>query len=158
MPSAPEQLAFLLEKKSGSATDLQAEITALQVKVQHLYTRAGGEEAAEDDGDEVEEEDAPPIAWLQDEILCIVVSQLDAKTLMVSVPQVCKLWRALCQDIQDVHLDFSWWRGIIAPPGTVGDPKIPAEVFAGWRQAPLTAGGGLKTGLCELFPRTTSSI
>ena len=107
LPSAPEQLAFLLEKRSRLATDLQAEIDALQVKVQHLYTRAGGEEAAEDDGDEVEEEDAPPIEWLQDEILCIVFSQLDAKTLMVSVPQVCKLWRALCQDIQDVHLDFS---------------------------------------------------
>lgn len=27
---------------------------------------------------------------------------------MVSVPQVCKLWRALCQDIQDVHLSFYW--------------------------------------------------
>jgi len=187
-PAAPDQRASLLDKRSGLAADVQAEIDALQVKVQHLYThavqhlgkeenvvkagdgnererggkataaatnpsssyaaaavtgkaplaidriatasdvgggvggsggggggesgggkstRAGGEEAAEDGGDEVEEEDAPPIAWLQDEILCIVVSQLDAKTLMVSIPQVCKLWRALCQDIQDVHLDFS---------------------------------------------------
>lgn len=71
-------------------------------------TRAGGEETAEDDGDEEEEEeDIPPIEWLQDEVLCIVFSNLDSKTLMVSVPQVCKLWRALCQDIQDVHLDFS---------------------------------------------------
>ena len=34
-PSAPEQLAFLLKKRSGVATDLQAEIVALQVKVQH---------------------------------------------------------------------------------------------------------------------------
>ena len=39
-PSAPEQLAFLLEKRSGLSTDLQAEIGALQVKVQHLYTHA----------------------------------------------------------------------------------------------------------------------
>ena len=39
-PSASEQLAFLLEKRSGFATDLQAEIVALQVKVQHLYTHA----------------------------------------------------------------------------------------------------------------------
>ena len=39
-PSAPEQRASLLEKRSGLATDLQAEIGALQVKVQHLYTHA----------------------------------------------------------------------------------------------------------------------
>lgn len=70
-------------------------------------TRAGGGETAEDDGDEEEEEDIPPIEWLQDEVVCIVFSNLDSKTLMVSVPQVCKPWRALCQDIQDVHLDFS---------------------------------------------------
>ena len=50
----------------------------------------------------------PPIEWLQDEILCIAFSNLDIKTAMVSVPQVCKLWRALCKDIQDVHLAFSW--------------------------------------------------
>eukprot|EP00729_Bicosta_minor_P032568 gene32568-biopygen30351 len=214
-PSAPEQLVYLLEKRSGLATDLQAEIDTLQVKVLQLYTEAmriekeefvettnddinvgyaaaadtdeaplaidriattgdagggvgggggggsGGESEGESKragGEEEEEEDVdvPHIEWLQDEVLCIVFSQLDPKTLMVSVPQVCKLWRAVCQDIQDVHLDFSWWRGIITPPASGGGPKIPAEVFAGWRQAPLTAGGGLKTGLCELFPRTTS--
>ena len=97
------------------------------------------------------------------EVVLKVLSQLDGKTLMVSVPQVCKRWRALCQDIRNVHLDFRWWRG-----------TVPAEVLAGWRQAPFTVGGGhasssggggsssssaggegLKTGLCELFPRTT---
>ena len=249
-PSAPEQLAFLLDKRSGLATDLQAEIGALQVKVQHIYThamqqlekegnvvkagdgderengekataaatnpsgsyaaaadtdetplaigriatagdaggsvdgsgggggsesgggkstRAGGGGAAEDDGDEEEEEDAPPIEWLQDEILCIVFSNLDAKTLMVSVPQVCKLWRALCQDIQDVHLDFSWW-GKKNRWGILEGKDVPVEVLAGWRQMPFVAGSGdggstdgcaeeesgWKTGLCELFPRTAS--
>ena len=39
-PSAPEQLAFLLEKRSGLAIGLQTEIGALQAKVQHLYTHA----------------------------------------------------------------------------------------------------------------------
>eukprot|EP00729_Bicosta_minor_P021480 gene21480-biopygen15386 len=93
-----------------------------------------------------------------------VLSQLDGKTLMVVVPQVCKRWRALCQDIRNVHLDFRWWRG-----------NVPVEVLAGWMQAPFPVGGshasgggggnnssageeGLKIGLCELFPRTTSVI
>lgn len=34
-----------------------------------------------------------PIEWLPDEILCIVFSNLDAKTLMATIPQVSKLWR-----------------------------------------------------------------
>ena len=39
-PSAPEQVAFLLQKRSGLATDLQAEIGALQEKEQHLYSKS----------------------------------------------------------------------------------------------------------------------
>eukprot|EP00729_Bicosta_minor_P024722 gene24722-biopygen16423 len=114
-----------------------------------------------------EEEEISPHSFdrIPPEVVLKVLSQLDGKTLMVSVPQVCKRWRTLCQDIRNVHLDFRWWGG-----------KFPAEVLAGWRQAPSTVGGGhaggggggsagsssstggdgLKTGLCELFPRTTS--
>ena len=240
-PSAPEQLAFLLGKRSVLATDLQAEIGALQANVQHLYTHAvqqlekegnvvkagdgnergrekaattnasgsyvaaadtakaplavvrittagdagggvggggGGSESESESvggkstragGAEKEEEDAPPIEWLQDEILCIVFSNLDAKTLMVSVPQVCKLWRALCQDIQDVHLDFSWWCKK-DEDGDLKEKDVPVKVLAGWRQTPFMLSGedggstggcaeeacGWKTGLCELFPQTAS--
>ena len=39
------------------------------------------------------EESMQPIEWLPDEILCIVFSNLDAKTLMATIPQVSKLWR-----------------------------------------------------------------
>lgn len=44
----------------------------------------------DDDDEEVDmpSQDAPSMEWLQDEVLCIVFSYLDAKTLMVSVPQV----------------------------------------------------------------------
>ena len=115
---------------------------------------------------EEEEEEASPPSFdrIPPEVVLKVLSQLDGKVLMVVVPQVCKRWRALCQDIRNVHLDFRWWRG-----------NVPAEVLAGWRQAPFPVGGshasgrggggggsssageeGLKTGLCELFPRTTS--
>ena len=111
-----------------------------------------------------EEEEASPPSFdrIPPEVVLKVLSQLDGRTLMVVVPQVCKRWRALCQDIRNVHLDFRWWPG-----------NVPAEVLAGWGQAPFTVGGshassgggsssssaggeGLKTGLCELFPRTTS--
>jgi len=42
---------------------------------------------------------------------------------MINVPQVCKLWRDVCQDIDGVHLDFSWQSG----------RRVPVEVLAGWR-------------------------
>ena len=105
------------------------------------------------------------IERLPPEVMLSVLSQLDSKTLVFAVPQVCKQWRALCQNIRNVHLDFSWGRGV----------NVPVEVLAGWRQTPfiLSAGGGVstrvtrrssaaadaarwRTGLCELFPRTTS--
>ena len=106
------------------------------------------------------------------EVLLKVLSLLDGKTLMVSVPQVCHRWRAACAAIRNVHLDFSWWGGL-------WEDRIPVEVLAGWGQTPfmirtqketqrtermLRRGGGVgniagnvwKTGMCELFPRTTS--
>ena len=115
-----------------------------------------------------EEERMQPIERLPDEVLYIVFSQLDAKTLMVSIPHVCKLWRALCHDILEVHLDFSWW-GEKDEDGDLEGKHVPVEVLAGWRQTPFmlsvdsdsTDGCaeeacGWKTGLCELFPRTAS--
>ena len=107
------------------------------------------------------------IERLPNEVLHDILSRLDGKTLLVCVPQVCRRWRALCQDIQGVHLEFSWWKE--------GDGTVPVEVLAGWKQTPfiLGAGGGIstrvtrrssaaadaarwRTSLCELFPRTTS--
>ena len=104
---------------------------------------------------------ATPIEWLSPEILSIVLSQLDAKTMMVSVPQVCKRWRNMCRDLKGVRLDFQWW-----------DATVPVEVLAGWRlQRPLEGSGGggraapaggeqqgnaWITGMCELFPRATA--
>eukprot|EP00729_Bicosta_minor_P003038 gene3038-biopygen25855 len=107
------------------------------------------------------------------EVMLKILSQLDGKTLVVAVPQVCKLWRALCQDIRNVHLDFSWC------------VTIPVEALAGLKQTAFvirtrknierterklrrdsrggggggagnTAEVGWTTGMCELFPRTTS--
>ena len=87
--------------------------------------------------EEEEEAETSPASFdlIPPEVALKVLSQLDGKTLFVSVPQVCKRWRALCQDIRDVHLDFRWWGGI-----------VPAEVLAGWRQAPFTVGGGHASG------------
>ena len=113
------------------------------------------------------EEEGPPISWVQDEVLCIILSQLDAMTLMIVVPQVCKFWRSMCQEFSDVHLDFRWW----------WRKKVPLEVLTGWRVLPalLTTGvvggdscesgcggGGAQqkecwvSGICALFPHTTS--
>ena len=119
-----------------------------------------------------EEEEGPPISWVQDEVLCIILLLLDAKTLMIAVPQVCKFWRSMCQELDSVHLDFRWW----------GEKKVPLEVVAGWRVLPTLAvagcanggGGGSAegdeaaaddaapeeerwaSGMCALFPHTTS--
>lgn len=60
-PSAPEQLAFQLEKRSGLATDLQAEIGALQVKVQHLDTHAGDGNERENGGKATTQVAATPL-------------------------------------------------------------------------------------------------
>ena len=103
------------------------------------------------------------IERLPNEVLHDILSRLDGKTLLVCIPQVCRRWRAVCQGIQGVHLVFSWWRG--------GVGTVPVEVLAGWKQTPFMLGAGSgggsisssmvnarcwKTGLCELFPRTTS--
>lgn len=89
----------------------------------------------------------PPIDWIPDEILHIILSRLDAKTLMITAPQVCKRWRGACQGVKDVHLDFSWYR----------DGRVPLRALAGWRGrrmgVPAVCG---VSGMCELFPRTTS--
>ena len=53
---------------------------------------------------------------------------------MVSVPQVCKLWWAVCQDIQDVHLAF-----IGAGTGDV----LTKVVSVGWFATAGDAGGGV---------------
>ena len=71
----------------------------------------GGIDSAHAEKEEAEEGDGPPISWVQDEVLCIILSQLDANTLMIVVPQVCKFWRSMCQELSGVHLDFGWWGG-----------------------------------------------
>ena len=101
------------------------------------------------------------IEVLPDEILLIVLSLLDDKMLMSIVPQVSKRWRKLCPQINNVHLNFSWvGRG----------KKVPFEVLAGWfqqQQMQTVDGGGgggaasagregWTSGMCEVFPRTTS--
>lgn len=83
--------------------------------------------------EEQEEEEEATIELLQDEVLCTIFSHLDTKTLMLSIPQVCRVWRAVCQDMVDMHLDLG--SGI----------NVPVEVFAGWKQTPFmmsSSGGG----------------
>ena len=117
----------------------------------------------------------PPISWVPNEVLCIIFSLLDAKTLMIAVPQVCKFWRSMCQELSGVHLDFRRWKGMFLKR------NVPLEVLAGWRVLPtlLTVegadgggdgadGGGIavggeeqqegrwSSGMCALFPHTTS--
>lgn len=96
---------------------------------------------------EEEEEKGPPITWVPSEVLCIILSLLDAKTLMFVVPQVCKFWRSMCQELRDVHLEFRsiyQWKMI-----------IPLEVFAGWQVLP-TLQTEWVSGICALFPHTKS--
>ena len=113
------------------------------------------------------------IAEMPDEILLKVLSLLFGMTLMRSAPQVCKRWRKLCPSIKNVHLDFSWW-GEKDEWGRFNGKKVPLEVLAGWLQKMQTAsivdgggggggaasaggaGGGWTSGMCEVFPCTTS--
>ena len=92
-----------------------------------------------------------------DEVLCIVFTYLDTKTLLITVPQVCRPWRNLCQELGGVELDFSQF----------GDQLIPVEALAGWPLQTAPDGGGgdhaatqgcaWKTGACDLFPRAVSA-
>ena len=72
---------------------------------------------------EKEEEQGPLIGLVPPEILYIMLALLDAKTLMTIIPQVCMLWRNVCQGLGGVHLDFTWF----------GMKMVPLEVLAGWR-------------------------
>jgi len=111
-------------------------------------------------------DEVPPINWVPDEILRIILSLLDAKTLMIVVPQVCKFWRSMCQELWGVHLDFRWWRR----------KKVPLEVLVGWWVLPALQNVGVAdsgdsgsegvgaqqeghwvSGICALFPHTTSA-
>lgn len=51
-------------------------------------------------------EQQPPLLLqihsLPDELLCLIMECVDAKTLMIVVPQVCKRWRCLCPQLQMV--------------------------------------------------------
>ena len=94
-----------------------------------------------------------PIQVVPDEILLKVLSLVYGKTLMCAVPQVCKKWREMCIKIKNVHLDFTFkWK------------KVPPEVLSGFRSnhgiggcaAASTTREEWASGMCELFPRTTS--
>ena len=58
-------------------------------------------------------EETTTIESLPDELLLVVLLLLVGKTLMISVPQVCKRWRKLCPEIKNVHFDFIRWLGIM---------------------------------------------
>ena len=101
--------------------------------------------------------------WIAPEILRIILSQLDASTLMTAAPQVCRRWRHVCQDLGAVHLDFcALVKTKIASALYVNAKTsyvaVPLEAVAGWTSAvQLHAGsGGWVSGLCKLFPRTAS--
>ena len=126
-----------------------------------------------------DEEEGPPITWIPTELLCIIFLLVDAKTLMRTIPQVCKLWRNVCQELDGVHLDFTWFGG---------GKTIPLGVLVGWwvlrrpfsdvdqfqyehvpegaiacvgdSSATASVGqqeeGGWASGMCEVFPRATS--
>ena len=91
----------------------------------------GGSNSCKNPRAEKEEEEErgdgirPPIEWVPNEILCIILSQLDAKPLMIAVPQVCQFWWGMCQELSGVHLNFRWWAG-----------NCPLEVVAGWQVLP----------------------
>ena len=93
---------------------------------------------------------ATAIEWVPDELLCSILSLLDAKTLMIAVPQVCKLWRNTCQELAGVELDFNWR----LPQG------VPLLVLAGWPVLPVLQNAQTESqwasGMCQLFPRSTS--
>ena len=87
------------------------------------------------------------------EILLIILSKVDAKTLLITVPQVGTLWRNACQELDGVHLDLSWW---------TAEKKVPVEALVGWKQRTSTDGGAHSgrwaDGLIDLFPRSTAVI
>jgi len=91
----------------------QQEWRAHKPQARIMEERCGKKRKEGKDEKEKEEEKASPSHFerLPPEVVLKVLSQLKGKTLMVSIPQVCKLWRALCHDIKNVHLDFSWWKG-----------------------------------------------
>ena len=100
----------------------------------------------------------PAIDGLPDEIVCLIFKELDVKTLLITIPQVCRRWRGVCQQLKEVHLDFRW---------TTREAWVPVSAIAGWRQdsydrlgggnssADVTCGGAWVTGLCRLFPGAT---
>ena len=94
--------------------------------------------------------DSSPVELLPDEILCLVLSRLDPKTLMIAVPQVCRRWRRVCPCVRQVHLDFSGRK-----KQKEEGPKVPVEALAGWPAPAVLATAGWRSGLCELFPLTT---
>lgn len=83
---------------------------------------------------------AAPIERIPDHIMCMVLELLDSKTLLISVPQVCKRWRIMCRGVR-ARFDFSWW----------AYKAVPVEVLGGLPPA-YSSGGMRLSGLCQLFP------
>jgi hypothetical protein len=88
-----------------------------------------------------------PFEWLEDNLLEIIFAFLDPKTLMITVPQVCRQWRQVCQGLVGVHLDLRWWNGM-----------VPVNVLAGVADTPFVrANPGWAMGLCQLFPHIAAA-
>ena len=121
LPTPAEQLAYiranvhLLDGAQGANA-----LAKIEQDVQHLYelltVKHGNEKGCARTVDSGEEttalavkqsgEQQPPlllhIHLLPDELLCLIMECVDAKTLMIVVPQVCKRWRCLCPQLQMV--------------------------------------------------------
>jgi hypothetical protein len=101
-----------------------------------------------------------PFEWVSDELLEIIFTFADPKTLMLNVPRVCKHWRQvcqvllcnslhlllLCQALVGVHLDFRWWNTVVPPNALTGVDTPFVRRNMSWM-----------SGLCRLFPLTSGA-
>lgn len=167
-PSPTEKLVFLRKVKNELPAEMQAEVTTvcnMFVYLNDLYDQAHRFHKQMIAFAQMDVNEGPPIESIPNEILLKVFSYLEGRTLMVYVPQVCKLWRRQCPQIRNVFLDLSWWHEMIPL-------EVLHDMLTGWPlPAPEVDGGGSAaaeelvqqeeegrwvSGLCELFPHTTS--
>jgi hypothetical protein len=87
------------EQLHGLARQLKRQHTPLKKHKKHKAQAGAAAEEGSYQGREV---------TLPSEVLVLLFSHIDSKTLLTAVPGVCKQWRAACPSVKNVDFNFAW--------------------------------------------------
>ena len=54
----------------------------------------------------------------------MVFCNLDPKSLLITVPSICKFWRQTCQEMRNAEIHFAWWDAVLPAEAVVTTSRL----------------------------------